>query len=116
MERLQFSHWVYGKRTFAVRVPTIETLDDAVARYYVNGEAIVCIDFGVARVHPEDRYCKKMGRIVAHQNLKQVWFKVTGMIFKGNEVLFMLAGRGYELEIGVMRGKEVPFLRMVLSH
>lgn len=76
------NHSMYGKhgkgksRTFALRVPTKELLLEGIKAYIIGREVSYLMDFGVAKVHPDDNFNKKVGRETALTNLSPVQFNL----------------------------------------
>lgn len=71
---LQFRHDRKNNRTFAVELPSIDRMQEDLAHLVAGTSQKIGIKHGVARVHPNDRFCKATGRAVASSNMRILQF------------------------------------------
>lgn len=98
-QNLQFRHDPENRRTYALDMPSLDTLQEKIA-YLIAGQSVsMDVRIGCARVHPLDRYCKATGRSVAIGEMKvePLWLK--SVIVGSDEIHMFFASRKYEIEI-----------------
>jgi len=60
---------------------------------------------GVARVHPEDNFCKETGRTVSYNNAKDIEFKIIGCSFEDDRVIWTLENKELDYHISLRTSK-----------
>lgn len=111
MNGLQYKHYQEHNRTYAVHPPALAKLEEAMVHYIVNAPFELVIALGSARVHPEDQYCKEVGRKTAFSKIKMVKMRVSGFYCGEETIEVCLKGGGYTIGLTVRKNREVPIVR-----
>lgn len=117
---IQYKHYPFERRTYAIAPPTLEKLEEAAVDFMVGLESEVVCGLGVAKVHPNDGYCKREGREVAgdHLNckLKDVArFKIIYFKVSEDRIYFVIKNKSFVIKLKCIKNKEIPIVTDILS-
>lgn len=89
---LQYYHHKndFKRYTAVVDIPDKQVLIDIIKGYLIGDHNQTYMRIGYALVHPEDRYVRSMGRVVAESKMNRKDFKLNSLIFtpEGFDIFF----------------------------
>jgi hypothetical protein len=95
MTPIYFRHLQQDKRTIAVAAPTRLELHTALNNLKVGKSGDLPLFFGQSRVHPNDRYCKRTGRLVSSTNAKVIMATLKSALYTDTGVHYLVECQGH---------------------
>lgn len=87
-----------GSFTYAVGVPEKQLMTLMLKDFLEKDAPEILLNFGVAKVSPDDQYCKATGRIISGNKMKTLKFKMVSVQkFKDGEIYIQLANEEHIL-------------------
>jgi hypothetical protein len=103
--------------TAVCKVPSNEDLLKILklrTEFFVNSSMELL--FGMTKVHPDEMYCKAIGRAEAKKNVKVVWFDLININITKDIIDFTFRHKGVTIKLQTKEGRNVPYLTMVYTN
>lgn len=101
--------------TYASNLGDVKELRTAVEEFVKGNSLPVVFSIGKSKVHPNDRFCKKIGRELAIQRMSRQTAKVHHVFIREQDMKVYLVTEGYGVILSISKSKDNPIVRGVFE-
>lgn len=83
---------IFGGETYCLEVPDTATLVELL-KLHLIGPAPITLNFGLAKCHPKDKYCKRDGNKMAQDRMELTFFMLQSIYIDGTTANYILTSK-----------------------